>query len=273
MEQHFLMERLNEVLGLNWSWTIQEEGCEYVMLKTRSGEKPGQRAWCRGRLTILLEDDTGKAININRDGVGEKEMFGNEDARKGAASCAFRHASKFFTTFLWKGEAPASAPAPTVPAPAPIPMTEIPSAQAVPARAPAQAPAPEADWMARVGEDWDNVMGGLCEHTHMMRSDLEKNLWLHGCKFEDTKEPGRWVMPNTKAHPTFKGFALDKPKWALKALKEAQACLSMLQEGRAFDADVPEWNGSGHTVKRYTIEPRHAKPAPVQSEFPDEIPF
>lgn len=106
VEQHFLMERLNQVFGLDWSWNIMAEGCETVMLQTRSGEKQGQRAWCRGRLTLWFTDSSGNRREVSRDGVGEKEMFNMEDARKGSYSVSFRHAAKFFTTFLWSGSYP-----------------------------------------------------------------------------------------------------------------------------------------------------------------------
>jgi len=107
VEQHYLMERLNQVFGLEWSWSIMAEGCDYIMLKTRNGEKEGQRAWCRGRLTLWFTDEKGNRHEIVREGVGEKEMYGCEDARKGSASVSFRHACKWFTTFLWSGSNPA----------------------------------------------------------------------------------------------------------------------------------------------------------------------
>ena len=92
--QHHLMERLNKVLGLDWDWTILDMKCE----NTQVGRREGQRCFVHGRLTIKVGERW-----IQRDGVGEKDMVGFEGARKAANSVAFRHACKFFTTFLWNG--------------------------------------------------------------------------------------------------------------------------------------------------------------------------
>jgi hypothetical protein len=224
------------------------------------GKKDGQRASCHGRLTLWVPCELSEtAIPIIREGVGDKEMFGFEDARKAACSVAFRHACKFFTTFLWKGEAPISAPTPTV---APAPQ----------AQAPAQPQQQGEDWMARVPDEWDNLMGAICELTHLERAHFERALWLHGCKFEDEKEKGRWVTPNTKTYPAFREFAIAKPKWALSAVKEAKLCRSLLEDNKPFQADVPEWNGQGHTITPFTITPRGAEQSNLDAMI-DEVPF
>ena len=258
VEQHYLMERLDKVLPMAWSWTIVSITTEPCFV----GKKDGQRASCHGRLTMWIDDKP-----ITREGVGDKEMFGFEDARKAACSVAFRHACKFFTTFLWKGEAPISAPTPTV-APTPAPQAQA------PAPAPAQPQQQGEDWMARVPDEWDNLMGAICELTHLTRAEFEQALWLHGCKFEDAKEKGRWVTPNTKTYPAFRAFAIAKPKWALSAVKEAQACRSLLEDNKPFQADVPVWNGQGHTITPLVITPRGAEQSKLDAMLNDpEIPF
>ena len=264
VEQHHLMERLNEVLGMNWSWTIVSIATEPCFV----GKKDGQRASCHGRLTMWIDDKP-----ITREGVGDKEMYGVEDARKASCSVAFRHACKFFTTFLWKGEAPVSAPTRTVQAVAPAPShpTDIPSAQAVPSHPARPQPQQQEEWMERVGEDWNNVLGGICELTHMARGDFEHALWFHGCKFK--KDDGNWQLPNTKFTPTFQEFAKARAKWALSAVKEAQMCMSSLQGGKTFELEYPEWNGHGHDLKKLLIQPREAQPHREAPSFPDEVPF
>ena len=51
VEQHFLYERLNQVLGFDWDWEILDLTVENILM----GQKDGQRASCLGRLTLRID--------------------------------------------------------------------------------------------------------------------------------------------------------------------------------------------------------------------------
>ena len=126
--------------------------------------------------------------------------------------------------------------------------------------------------MERVGEDWNNVLGAICELTHLARADFENALWFHGCSFK--KDDGTWQTPNTKYYANFQEFARAKAKWALGAVKEAQMCQTALQGGKSFELAFPEWNGhGGHDIKKMTIQPREAQPRREAPSFPNDVPF
>jgi hypothetical protein len=124
--------------------------------------------------------------------------------------------------------------------------------------------------MARVPDDWDNLMGAVAELTHLTRADFERPLWFHGCSFK--KDDDRWQIPNTKTYPTFREFATARATWAVRAVKEAQACRSLLEDNKPFEVEWPEWNGHGHDVKKLVITPRGAEQSNLDAMI-DEVPF
>ena len=245
------MDRLNSVLGpAGWDWEILDLTVENILM----GQKDGQRASCLGRLTLRID---GQAVI--RDGVGEMEMIGHDGARKAACSVSFRHACKFFTTFLWRGEASVSPPVASV-APTPSTPTEPAKTQEKPAE----------EWEKGLVEEWDEVMAAIAENTRgLTRGEFETKVLLHGTKFEDKKAPGRWVIPNMKEKKNFAGLADSSPKWALGGLKEARVVRDVLKMGKGFTLQVPVWTGSGHNLEEFRITSRNAE---EEEETPEERP-
>ena len=255
VEQHHLMERLNETLGLDWDWEILSLEVKHVLM----GQKDGQQAACHGRLTLHLGDRV-----VTRDGVGEMRMIG-EEARKAAASIAFRHACKFMTTWLWNGEAPESAPSEPVYAP--------PSEPAPQAKAPEKPPqASSGGWEDDVPDNWGNLMGAVAELTGLERSKFESDLVLHGSKFPDKDDPGRWVTPNMSKLSNFNGLAKSHPKWALSTVSSVKEVVNLLKGGLPAKLQVPKWSGDGITVEEYELSPKSESEEAVPTEGA-EVPF
>lgn len=256
VEQHHLMERLNQTVGFGWNWEILSMDVSGVLM----GQKDAQQAACHGRLTIRVGDQA-----IVRDGVGEMQMIGHEGARKAAASVAFRHACKFFTTWLWNGEAPVSVPSAPVSQPTPEPQ-----------------PAPKADlaapltsldgWEADLPDNWGNLMGAVAELTGKERSEFESDLILHGSKFPDKDDSTRWVTPNMTKLVNFNGFAQAHPKWALSAVSSAKEVVNLLKGGLSAKLKVPKWSGKGIVVEDYDLEPK-AEAAETTPMTDEEVPF
>ena len=255
VEQHHLMERLNQTVGFDWDWEILSMDVHPVLM----GQKDGQQAACHGRLTIRIGDQT-----IIRDGVGEMKMIG-EEARKAAASIAFRHACKFFTTWLWNGEAPASVPDAPVSQPTPEPQPAPKAAEKPPQ-------APSGGWEDDLPDNWGNLMGAVSELTGKERSSFESDLILHGAKFPDKDDPDRFVTPNMKKLGNFNGFAKAHPKWALSAVSSVKEAVNLLKGGLPAKLKVPKWSGDGIVVEEYDLEPKstESEPSPVVDE---EVPF
>jgi len=83
VEDHYLIQRLNQVCGENWEWECRSEG---VTL----GEP--HVVWCRWALNILGPEGHW----VTREGYGADSGSDLANALKGAASYAKRHAAKQF---------------------------------------------------------------------------------------------------------------------------------------------------------------------------------
>ena len=81
VEDHYLIQRLNKVCGMNWSWQCQSESVTHG--------KPNY-AWCRWSLNILSSEN----IWIAREGYGGDDGNDMGNVLKGATSYAKRHACK-----------------------------------------------------------------------------------------------------------------------------------------------------------------------------------
>ena len=90
VEAHYLIDRLNDVYGLNWSWICEAEG--WFPEKEHNG-KAVYRYWCRCSLRIYSGEIGESSF---REGVGSDSSDDMANAMKGAQSYALRHACKHF---------------------------------------------------------------------------------------------------------------------------------------------------------------------------------
>ena len=278
VEQHHIFDRIN-ALGIPYTWEISR--CEATEVVFGGSGKPAQHAFVQGRLTLKFEDG-----DLFYDGVGEATMVGFTDARKGAASKAFRHAVKPFTTFLWGGGLPHSEPEEVQRSSAQAPTsTPSPPPKGAQYQAPSkQVPSPHADaphWAAKLPGEWNMLLGRVAEACHLERSEFEgvllnaASLW---------KGNNGTIRDAQTQHGSFEGLfnataADGRPLHgaALNATKKVQEWAYHLEAGHELALTYHAGNNQEAT---YTIASRHGDPADPRVATPtstkdvlDDVPF
>jgi|10_taG_2_1085330.scaffolds.fasta_scaffold08060_2 hypothetical protein len=210
VEQHHIFDRLNS-LAIPYTWEILKD--EATEVSVGGGGKPGQHAYAKGRITLKFTDG-----DLFYEGVGEATMVGFTDARKAAASKAFRHAAKPFTTFLWGGGMVNSEPeevqrveikTPTTTAvqnPEGWKVTRTPEASTQ-SKTDDIFPEYATDKMREAVTEWNQVMGKIGDSTTMPRVDFESAIWRAVTKEEYN---GTWQSAVSRGYKTFFDFATGK---------------------------------------------------------------
>jgi len=159
-------------------------------------------------------------------------------------------------------------------------------------QAPAPQPAPSGnipDWVAKLPQEWNMVMGKIAENTHMARSEFELPLLNHASK---ALWNGKWYDAATQ-HGSFEAFAnartASKPDapngWplynkALDAKKKVEELAKELVAGREVTLELNKNTPEGGAFTTMTIAPRgengpprSGNPVPASDAIPDDIPF
>jgi uncharacterized protein CbrC (UPF0167 family) len=256
VEQHHLLDRLNAIFGFDWTWQIVEQEVD-SRVKVGKNKKPGQHAYAKGRLTLHCGERS-----VMRDGVGEATMVGHQDARKAAASLAFRHAMKFATTFLWKGEIPneeAEAGSAVFADVAPAPQAQ--AAQNAPQAATEAAPSYAAD----LPKEWGECMGRICELTGLDRAQFEPHLYKALLVF--TGDDGN-LVDLTNKWGDFASLCAAKPKWAMRIKKaDLEPLIQGLEDGADWTKEMPV----GNEIKTFRLTPKAKTAAPIAATTAEAI--